>query len=760
MGKRGRASNFNEEEWEYLTGQFPTFKAAQRLGTVTKFFATMEFAFFERFPVGEGGGNGEGDEADGSEDDDDDGPSEKASKRAGKAVLTRRQQLQAWFYNYSTKLKKSQDTVLPLKSGSLAGTLFKAGGRKKTRRLQQVEIFQKRNKDAINAALKHRTKSSTLSAKKTKTTRSRGASSGATPRQDDIDGGGNSDDNSSGDDNAGGGGDDSDDAGSDGGTSGDDDDGGKVKAGRKKKGKENGGRKNMGLRRTVAQEMLELASEGEKEAVRREYVKQKPQYVEDASERPVEERDPEEIQGGIDELPGILNEVHEAIARHTGLVGYTVLVGPSPEDNGDIVTRTFCSGQTLIGQHNFPAAYGNWNEVLTATGQWGKKCFTRETRAARALQPKAAPVVQDLEDDTVLGANPHAKLNGLPKKLTKKQLKAQKDTRRAAAATTTTTSPTPQETVPVEAAAVPDDRLPASTTPLSATTLDGLLPFDDIPTATSNPLSENGPPAADPFTLDPFNDDFFDPAVFLPHCDDPNAMPPWYNPPVEPSASEGSTAFPLPAITTVADGSLRVSSNVDETSPLNRLPSPNPSLSPPLLDLPQTAASFAASAASSQTPSPPQSSPTPATPTISSEERSPAFPLYTVTPTSLAATPARHRRHAQFSPRVSSPLAVHPPTARVSSPSATARSPTSPPEVISAAAEADVPASTPTASRTPTPSPAVVQDTSDGRPRMTWAARKEEWRRKAPSSTDASTPTPPRPRPKTLPRSEVSESRL
>ncbi|KAK7008359.1 hypothetical protein R3P38DRAFT_3590139 [Favolaschia claudopus] len=753
MGRRGRPSDFNDEELEYLLGQFPKFQAAQRSGTLTKFRSDTELEFFDRF------GGGEDEDVDVDEGDEGgEGSSAQDLKRVGKTVLKRREQMQAWFYNHSTKLKKAQNAVLPAKGGSLAATLFKEGGRKRTRRLQQVEIFQKRNGDAVNAALKLRLKSLAVSAKKQRKRRSAPSGSDATPGDIDTNARAHASDN---DDDSGS---DSDkdndeDACSDGSQTDDDDSSGRKG---KNKGKENAGRKNMGLRREVAQELLDVADDEEKEAVRQEYAQQKPQCVESAIEKPVDERTPEELQGGIEELDGILDEVHEAINRHTGLVGYTVLVGPSPEDNGSIVTRTlplfssYCSGQTLIGGHNFPAAYGNWNEVLVATGQWGKKCFTRETRAARALRPKAAPEAQDLEETTVLGANPHAKQNGLPKKLTKRQRKAQDDTRRAAAAAraTATTPPTTQDTPPVlplPAAAVSDDRPPPSATPLSATTLDGLIPFDDVPTATSNSLPENGLPGANPFSLDPFNDDFFDPAVFLPQCDDPNAMPHWYDPPVGLSASEGSAAFPLPAIATGADGGQRANLGVDETSHPSGLSMPNPSLPPRVSDVPQTTIVSMTPAESSQITPPPESSSSPVAPAISSAETSPAFPLYTLTPTSPSSTPARHRRHAQFSPRVSSPLAVHPPTANTSSPPAS-RSSSSPPENIAAATGSNAAVGTPT----PTPSPTAAQNTSDGQPRMTWAARKDEWRRKASSSTDASTPTPPRPRPKALARSEVS----
>ncbi|KAJ7187680.1 hypothetical protein B0H12DRAFT_1083109, partial [Mycena haematopus] len=78
------------------------------------------------------------------------------AKRLGEATKARKKarlQLASWFNNQSQKPKKNQDSVAPSKAGSLAARLFKHLV-KKRRRLQKVEIFQKRNKDLIDAAVK------------------------------------------------------------------------------------------------------------------------------------------------------------------------------------------------------------------------------------------------------------------------------------------------------------------------------------------------------------------------------------------------------------------------------------------------------------------------------------------------------------------------------------------------------------------------------------------------------------------------------
>ncbi|KAF8172175.1 hypothetical protein K438DRAFT_1772809 [Mycena galopus ATCC 62051] len=73
------------------------------------------------------------------------------AKILGNATAVRKKQLTSWFNNQGQKIKRQMDTVGPSKSGSYVAKLFKRLS-KRRHRLQEVEIFQKRNKRLINDA--------------------------------------------------------------------------------------------------------------------------------------------------------------------------------------------------------------------------------------------------------------------------------------------------------------------------------------------------------------------------------------------------------------------------------------------------------------------------------------------------------------------------------------------------------------------------------------------------------------------------------
>ncbi|KAK7049193.1 hypothetical protein R3P38DRAFT_3175445 [Favolaschia claudopus] len=732
MGRRGRPGNFDEGQWELLVSEFPNFEAAQRSSTLGKFWPKVEGRFFESYPEAKALGISIPLGADGEPDL----TSPEALKVAAGEDI-RRKQLNAWFYNYANKLKKDQDTVLPSKSGSLAATLFKTS-RKKTRRLQQIEIYLKRNSKAIDTAMRQRMKKLKHSSKRKGDAT---ATAGAESDIGDPDGGT---------------------SGSEIGTSSDEDDsadseGGdvnKASGSMRRKGKEAVGKKRkkkkkklgsrvVGLRRKVAQEMFDVADEEEKAAVHAAYVQQQPAIPEDALNRSIDEREPSEVQDAIDELDGVVDEVHQAIFRLTGFMGYSVFAGPSPEDGGDIITRTYCSGQTLIGRLNFPQSYENWEEVIAATGQWVKRCVSRETRAARALKPTPTPMVNDAEDPALPQPNQLVDKNGLPKKPTKKQIKAQKAAAAAAklAAPPPATQTTSEPPLASVAAVTPP---PDAPTPLNAT-LDGLLPFDDF---TPPPVSSGLAPDADMFDAS-----LFDLNIPMPSCADPNSWPPWYDPPLGPSLPSATDESSLPTpIATLTPGEhahestemrSAVSPNATHPNGLSVVPPSTPLFVfgiPPLSTSPDPNAP-------SQPPLSPVGSPREVSPEHEEEER---FPLQIAMATSTASTPVRHRRRADFSPSVSSPLAVHSPTRASSPPSPrTSESPalSTPPSIPSA------PPAQSTAGDA-TSSPSETKTASGGRLRGMWDARKEEWKKRSmlASTAGTSSSTPSRPTPKRLPK--------
>ncbi|KAJ7732257.1 hypothetical protein B0H14DRAFT_2639884 [Mycena olivaceomarginata] len=85
---------------------------------------------------------------------EDDGTAEgEVPGLSGEAEKERKKQLHSWFKNYGQKVKKRGDIVAPSKASTLALRLFKRIS-KRRRRLQVVEIFQKRNSVLVDTAVK------------------------------------------------------------------------------------------------------------------------------------------------------------------------------------------------------------------------------------------------------------------------------------------------------------------------------------------------------------------------------------------------------------------------------------------------------------------------------------------------------------------------------------------------------------------------------------------------------------------------------
>ncbi|KAJ6448835.1 hypothetical protein C8R45DRAFT_947753 [Mycena sanguinolenta] len=421
---RGRKSKWSAEQLEFLTRQFSVFESAQRTSGLPDFWPKMEREFFELWPeedvlgivVAEDDGSGEGPGAMGLED----------AKRVGEATARRKKRLGSWFNNHSQKVKRQMDAVAPSKSGTLAAKLFKQLA-KKRRRLQEVEIFQKRNKRLIDDAVKAKL------AKWKKTKRSGDITSDNDSDSSDNDSSSSSDDDSSNsssdDDSSSSDSDSNDEAGRSKNTS-----GSKPKMDLKARSRA------LRIRRKIVQKLWKKATAAEKAIVREIYTQQKAHIVDDVFDKPVEERTPEEIQSAIEELPGIVAEFHAGIYAMTGWQGVTLLGGPMPSEGGAVTQKTFCSGTSPAGL-TLAESVQDWDTVIRAVGQWLKRCNPREIRKLRALDATTSPSNSSsipvpsnsdvLPDSSMIPAK--IGKNGLSKKPTKKELKAAKAAKRASA---------------------------------------------------------------------------------------------------------------------------------------------------------------------------------------------------------------------------------------------------------------------------------------------------------------------------------------
>ncbi|KAJ7761418.1 hypothetical protein B0H16DRAFT_1719583 [Mycena metata] len=283
--------------------------------------------------------------------------SDEDAARLGEATAARKRQIKSWFNNRGQKTKREQTGVDGGKQGSLAIRLFK-NLKKKTRRLQEIEIYQKRNRAKIRKAVK----AALVRAGRNSDSDDSGSSS-----SDDSDSSSDSDTESSDPphtDNL-------------------------PKAGRFKKTTAKAKvkldrSKGLSVRRKVVAELFENESEEEKANVRQAYEAQEAAPKDEEFEKSAGERTPEEIQSAIDELGGIIGEFHAAIYRVTGWLGVTVLGGPMPEEGGSISQKTYSSGESPAGL-SLPQSLQDWDRVLAGTGQWLKRVNSREVRKARAI---------------------------------------------------------------------------------------------------------------------------------------------------------------------------------------------------------------------------------------------------------------------------------------------------------------------------------------------------------------------------------------
>ncbi|KAJ6478362.1 hypothetical protein C8R45DRAFT_1101765 [Mycena sanguinolenta] len=465
--KRGAPSKWNAEQQEFLLDQYHVFESAQRTNKLPDFWPKMEREFFKRWPeqdvlgiiVTEDDGSAE----------DPTTMSREDAKRLGEAEKSRKKQLASWFNNQGQKIKRQRDTVAPSKSGSLAAKLFKQLS-KKRRRLQEVEIFQKRNKRLIDDAVQAKLKK----AKK----------NGDDSSDDDDSSSDDNDDSSSSEHSS---------------TSSDDDnndhsDSDKEGATSKPKMDIKRRAKVMRVRRKIVQKLWKNATAAEKATVREIYTQQQAHVVEDIFDKPIGERTPEEIQSALDELPGIVAEFHAGIFAMTGWLGVTLLGGPTPEEGGAVTQKTYCSG-TSPGGLTLAESIQDWDNVIRGVGQWLKRCNPREMRKLRALNPGATasessvPAISNSEPSTGISTLPATKMgkNGLPLKPTKTSRKESRAAKRVAAKAATAAS----ASASVSAGPEHDN---------SESMLDNLLPFDSD---TQEPI-ENGGAGMAPLWL---NDD-------------------------------------------------------------------------------------------------------------------------------------------------------------------------------------------------------------------------------------------------------------
>ncbi|KAJ7170312.1 hypothetical protein C8R43DRAFT_944831 [Mycena crocata] len=154
------------------------------------------------------------------------------------------------------------------------------------------------------------------------------------------------------------------------------------------------------------------------------------QEAEEAAREPTSE----EYQLAIDESPEVVARVHKVLARKTGWYGITIYRGPNPRYGGGLSMKTICFGRTLAG-NDFEAAHGTFDDSISKQFQaFLKRSFPGAVRRARAAQQLEETVdatlpaldgLFRLPDESEAPA-PAAPIRTKPKRLRKSKQKANK----------------------------------------------------------------------------------------------------------------------------------------------------------------------------------------------------------------------------------------------------------------------------------------------------------------------------------------------
>ncbi|KAJ6529576.1 hypothetical protein B0H10DRAFT_2248373 [Mycena sp. CBHHK59/15] len=143
----------------------------------------------------------------------------------------------------------------------------------------------------------------------------------------------------------------------------------------------------MSLWRTTSSELHDAESDEVRHEVEVATEKAKASYLSDKQDMDNvgDERTPEELQHGINQIGAVYAKVHEMTMQETGWYGITLIGRPMPRRGGQVSTKTICFGQTVHG-NDFAASVPNFDEIIKATfHKWLKRAFPHDVRDARGL---------------------------------------------------------------------------------------------------------------------------------------------------------------------------------------------------------------------------------------------------------------------------------------------------------------------------------------------------------------------------------------
>ncbi|KAJ6480002.1 hypothetical protein C8R47DRAFT_1218929 [Mycena vitilis] len=153
----------------------------------------------------------------------------------------------------------------------------------------------------------------------------------------------------------------------------------------------------MTIRNRVVEALLLAASQEERDTIDELIEEEKQELAarkgdDDEADNETGERTPAQYNSAIGEVPSVAMDVHRAIEKRSGWIGFSVFGGPNPEHGGSLSMKVVCLGLSPNG-NDFEAAHPSFDESISKHFQaFLKRCFPKKVRLARAL-----PEVDEVE---------------------------------------------------------------------------------------------------------------------------------------------------------------------------------------------------------------------------------------------------------------------------------------------------------------------------------------------------------------------------
>ncbi|KAF8130399.1 hypothetical protein K438DRAFT_2032283 [Mycena galopus ATCC 62051] len=334
----------NEEQRSWLHGWMPDFVRRQAEKKLHLFWPTLYAGWFERYPEHTALNlplpNSESVRE----------LTQNEIATLGAAIMTRKTQIESWYRYQRKKIAKGGGIVAATQMSTLLDSLFDMRTRSKGHVHQAIEIFQKRNRDAIKAALE-------------------AASYDKLDTRNDED---NWTDEADGSEAA------------------------KIKSSKSDR---------MRTRTQVVMALWQAALPEEKEAVYAEVEKEKEEQraadlKEESDNAP---RTPAQLQDAIDVVDTFFAKAHAAIEKSTEWVGLSMVGGCNPRLGGNLSMKIICNGATP-GGNDFEDFYDEFQNVVQAFERFLQLVFSPEHCQSRALDAKAASTSDPTRPVTIIPA--------------------------------------------------------------------------------------------------------------------------------------------------------------------------------------------------------------------------------------------------------------------------------------------------------------------------------------------------------------------